>query len=123
MSGGRAMEVTGPAPDDGEPVVHLFTVESFDMFFRREYARLVTLSYALSGSRELAEDAAQESMITAYRRWDEIVRMEHPAAYVRKMCVNKATSSLRRRVAEGRALLRLAGRFGSGFAAIPEDSE
>jgi hypothetical protein len=31
------------------------------MFFRREYPRLVTLAYALSGSRELAEDAAQQA--------------------------------------------------------------
>lgn len=115
------MERTGTAPDDG-PAVRLFTVESFDMFFRREYTRLVALSYALSGSRELAEDAAQESMVTAYRRWDEIARMEYPEAYVRRMCVNKATSSLRRRLAEGRALLRLAGRP-NVFAALPEDSE
>jgi RNA polymerase sigma-70 factor (ECF subfamily) len=117
------MEVIGPAPDDDDgSIVHLFTVESFDMFFRREYARLVTLAYALSGSRELAEDAAQDSMVTAFRRWDEIARMENPAAYIRKTCANTATSSLRRRLAEGRALLRLAGRR-SGFAAIPDDSE
>jgi len=119
---GSAMEETGPAPVDDGSAVHLFTVESFDMFFRREYTRLVSLSYALSGSRELAEDAVQESMVTAYRRWDEISRMEQPAAYVRRMCVNRATSSLRRRLAEGRALLRLAGRP-RGFATIPEDSE
>jgi RNA polymerase sigma-70 factor (ECF subfamily) len=115
------MEV-GPLADDDGPSVRIFTVESFDMFFRREYPRLVTLAYALSGSRELAEDAAQESMVIAYRRWDEIARLEYPEAYLRKTCVNKATSSLRRRVAEGRALLRLAGRP-HGFATIPEDSE
>jgi len=121
VSGGSAMEVIGPAPDDGPPV-RLFTVESFETFFRREYPRLVTLAYALSGSRELAEDAAQDSMITAYRRWEEIVRLEYPEAYIRKACLNHATSSLRRRVAEGRALVRLAGRP-RGFAALPEDSE
>jgi pimeloyl-ACP methyl ester carboxylesterase len=54
------MEV-GPLPDDDGPSVRLITVESFDMFFRREYPRLVTLAYALSGSRELAEDAAQQA--------------------------------------------------------------
>jgi RNA polymerase sigma-70 factor (ECF subfamily) len=49
-------------------------------------------------------------MIVAYRRWEEISRMEQPAAYVRRTCVNFALSSARRRVAEGRALLRLAAR-------------
>jgi hypothetical protein len=54
------MEV-GPLPGDDGPSVRLITVESFDMFFRREYPRLVTLAYALSGSRDLAEGAAQQA--------------------------------------------------------------
>ena len=41
VSMGSAMEETGPAPVDDGSAVHLFTVESFDMFFRREYTRLV----------------------------------------------------------------------------------
>ncbi len=100
-------------PDDvvaETTVVRLAVVESYDSFFRREYPRLVTLARTLSGSREHAEDIAQDAMVVAYKRWDEIARMEHPAAYVRRTCVNAALSSSRRRLAEGRALLRIAAR-------------
>jgi RNA polymerase sigma-70 factor (ECF subfamily) len=88
----------------------LMAVESFESFFRREFPSLVTLAYALSGSREAAEDIAQDAMLAAYKRWDEIVQFEQPAAYVRRSCANLAVSSMRRRWAESRALVRLRGR-------------
>lgn len=47
-------------------------------------------------------------MLAAYRRWDEVSRLDLPVAWVRRVCVNIAVSHLRRRGAELRAL----GRWG-----------
>lgn len=88
--------------------VQLGQAPSFEDFYRREIAGLLALAHALCGSA--GDDAAQEAMVAAYRRWDEVALLDSPAGWVRRVCANKATSLLRRRSAEGRALLRLAGR-------------
>lgn len=94
---------------DGEPL-ELAAVESFERFYVREYGRLVALSYALTGSRANAEDTAQEAMLAVYRRWDEVSRLERPAGWAHRVCANLATSFVRRRVVEARAMLRLRAR-------------
>jgi RNA polymerase sigma factor (sigma-70 family) len=87
-------------------VAELCVVESFDVFYRRELPRLVAFAAALSGSSS-ADDIAQEAMLAAYRRWDDVARLDLPAAWVRRVCANRAVSTLRQRAAEARALLRL----------------
>jgi len=82
---------------------------SFEAFCRREMSGLVALARALCGSA-VADDLAQETMLDAYRRWSTISRYDSPEAWVRRVCANRASSLLRRRAAEGRALLRLAAR-------------
>ncbi len=99
----------GPIRDEAAGQ-HLPVVETFDGFFRREYPRLVTLARGLSGSAEHAEDIAQEAMVVMLRRWDEVPPLDNPSAYARRTCANLAVSSRRRRWAEMRAFLRVAGR-------------
>lgn len=82
-------------------------VITYESLFRREYAGLVALAWALTGSRETAEDIAQESLLVLHRRWDELARIENPTAYVRRTCANLAASWVRRRVREVKALVRL----------------
>lgn len=82
--------------------------QPFDAFYVRELPSLVALARALTGSAA-AEDVAQEAMIAAYRRWHEIERLDIPAAWVRRVCANMATSFLRRRAAEARAAVRAGG--------------
>ncbi len=109
-------EPATPPPADSdeliaaETVVHLRSTERFEAFYIRELPSLVTLARALTGSPGTAEDLAQEAMIAAYRRWDEVSAMGVPASWVRRVCANLATSHLRRRGIETRALLRLGGR-------------
>ena len=110
---------SSPATDDAGPgdarladdapawVLH---VESFDTFYAREYSSLVAMAHALTGSRSHAEDIAQEAMLTAYRRWDDVSRLDLPAAWVRRVCANTATSVVRRRIVETRAVLRIGAR-------------
>jgi RNA polymerase sigma-70 factor (ECF subfamily) len=83
--------------------------EQFDYFYRREYPRVAALARVLTGPIG-AEDHAQEAMLVAFRRWREVSQMADPAMWVRRVCVHIATSQVRRRAVEARALLRLGGR-------------
>ena len=103
-----AAEITAvPRPRVGARV-RIGPPQSFEDFYRQELPRVLALAHALCGAA--GDDAAQEAMLAAYRRWDEVALLDSPAAWVRRVCANKATSVLRRRSAEGRAVLRLAGR-------------
>jgi RNA polymerase sigma-70 factor, ECF subfamily len=80
--------------------------ERFDEFFVREYARVLSVATALSGSRWAAEDLTQEAFLAAHADWDRLSRYEHPGAWVRRVVANKAVSRFRRRQAEARAFTR-----------------
>jgi RNA polymerase sigma factor (sigma-70 family) len=82
----------------------------FEAFYRREYAAVVALAYALCGRGGAAEDLAQEAFLTTYRHWAKVGDYDKPGAYVRHVVANLAVSHGRRRAAEGRALVGLAGR-------------
>ncbi|HJQ94676.1 MAG TPA: sigma-70 family RNA polymerase sigma factor [Acidimicrobiia bacterium] len=94
---------------------------SFDAFYSNEFPRMVDLAYALSGSRIAAEDLAQEAMLAAHTKWDQVGVLDRPGAWVRRVVINKAASLYQRRAAELRALARLAPLRGSIFLSI--DSE
>ncbi len=81
---------------------------AFEEVYSDEYAAVVGLAYALSGSRSGAEDLAQEAFLAAHRNWDRISRYDQPGAWVRRVVVNLSVSAFRRRVAEARALARSA---------------
>jgi len=95
-----------PASD---AVVELRPIETFEVFYRRELPALVAFAGALSGSA-WAEDIAQEAMLAAYRQWDVVARLDIPAAWVRRVCANRAVSMFRKRAVEARGLLRLSSR-------------
>lgn len=81
--------------------------EDFSTFYTRHVRSLVGLAYVLSGSHSGAEDLAQEALLVAYRNWSRIDGYDNPGAWVRRVAVNRAVSTSRRRVAEAKALLRL----------------
>jgi RNA polymerase sigma-70 factor (sigma-E family) len=94
----------------------------FEYFYLQEYPRVVALAYALSGSRAGAEDIAQEAFLRAYRDWDRVGSYEHQAAWVRRVAANLATSGLRRRLVEARALARLAARREPALDVLPAEN-
>lgn len=96
-------------PGSAAVTTELPTAESFEDFYRRELPRLLVLARALAGDIA-AEDIAQESMLTAYGQWSRIAGLSSPAGYVRGICAHKAVSFVRRRLAERRAVRRLATR-------------
>lgn len=96
------MKQTPAADDHRVPVVR-----TFDRLVREHGRRLVGLAYTLSGSSAVAEDLAQDALIAAYRRWDEVSQMDDPAAWVRRVVANRAVSHVRRRVSEAKGMARL----------------
>jgi len=95
---------------------------SFDVFYVSEFSSLAALARALTGSAA-AEDIAQDAMIAAYRRWNEIQQLDVPAAWVRRICANLSTSFIRRRAAEARAVLRAGGMRTHETELPPADEE
>lgn len=98
-------EAAEPATDE-MPVVR--GLQPFESFYQRERRSMIALAFALSRSRLGAEDLAQEAMMSAYRRWDEVGRLDKPEAWVRKVLANNAWSFLRRAKAETRAVAKAA---------------
>jgi len=81
--------------------------EAFEVFFRREFPKMVALACAVSGSRIAAEDIAQEAMLEANKHWDTIGRYDKPGAWLRRVTIQKASKRLRRTRLETAVLLRL----------------
>jgi RNA polymerase sigma-70 factor (ECF subfamily) len=70
--------------------------DGFDAFYLRSYGRLVAELYGVVGSRAEAEDLVQEAFARASTRWARIRDYDHPDAWVRRVALNLAASSLRR---------------------------
>jgi RNA polymerase sigma factor (sigma-70 family) len=121
MLAARPTRRTAPAlGDGGDRAVRL--PGPFEHFYLQEYPKVVKLAYALSGSRVGAEDIAQEAFLRAYRDWDRVGSYEHQAAWVRRVAANLATSGLRQRLVEARALARLAARREPALDPLPADN-
>ena len=83
---------------------------TFESFFAADYDQVVGLVFVLCGRRAVAEEVAQDAFVQAYRRWSVVSGYDDPGAWVRRVAVNLATSTLRRRTREARAMARLAAR-------------
>lgn len=84
--------------------------EGFEAFYRHEYRQVRAVAWTLTGSGAGAEDIAQEAFLRAHQRWDTVSRYDEPGAWVRRVAINLASSSLRRRAREAAALMRLSAR-------------
>ena len=91
------------------------TPEPFEMFYLREYPKVVGLLHGLLDSRLVAEELAQETFLVAYRHWDRIRALDNPRAWIRKVAINQRGSFLR-------AYLRQQTRERDAVARDEEDS-
>lgn len=82
----------------------------FDAFFRAEHRRLVALGAALCNDRETGRDLAQEALVRTYQRWTDVIRLERPDAWTRRVLVNLARDHARHRTVHRRKLPELAAR-------------
>jgi RNA polymerase sigma-70 factor (ECF subfamily) len=96
--------------------------EDFDAFYQREYSRVLGLGIALSGSRETAEELAQDAFLAAYREWERVGRLDKPEAWVRRAVANRSVSTFRRLRTEAKYRLHLAERDkGDDSADVPTE--
>ena len=83
---------------------------AFEAFYDAEYTALLKLGYVLGGSRGIAEDLVQETMLRAYRHWSKVSHYDKPGAWARRVLVNLATSRGRKLTSEAKAMVRLRNR-------------
>jgi RNA polymerase sigma-70 factor (sigma-E family) len=65
-------------------------------FVRAASGRLFRTAYAVSGDYQLAEDAVQAALASAYSRWRKVSAADNPEAYVQRMVLNQLLSWRRR---------------------------
>ena len=70
---------------------------AFEEVYVVDGLRLVMEIFAITGSLAEAEDVVQEAFIRAYMRWSRVGAMDAPAAWVRRVALNLATSRWRSR--------------------------
>ena len=81
--------------------------EPFDAFYRAEYPKLIRVLFGMTGRWGLAEEIAQEAMLSAYQKWTKVQSLDRPDLWLRRVAVNRAISTHRRTIAEIAALARL----------------
>jgi RNA polymerase sigma factor (sigma-70 family) len=69
---------------------------SFEEFFGAEHERLFQAVYLLGGDAHEADDIAQEALMRAYERWDDVRTMDSPVGYVYRTALNLYRSRLRK---------------------------
>lgn len=79
-----------------------------ERLFRGEYTRLVHTVSVVVGSSEAAADAVQDAFVQASRHWQQVQAYDDPAAWVRRVAVNRALNQRRGRRRQDAALPRLA---------------
>ena len=77
-------------------------------FFAGEFWGLRRIGFLLTGDWHQAEEQAQEAMARTWAAWPRVRGYDRPAAFARKVLLNRHRSLLRRAVVETRH--RLAGR-------------
>ena len=88
-------------------VVAATTGDGFEGFYRREYGRIVRLLVGMTGRWAVAEEVAQEALLSAYREWPRLQELDRPDLWLRRVAINRAVSTHRRLVAELAALARI----------------
>ena len=74
-------------------------------FFADQFWSLRRVGYLLTGDWDQAEELAQEAMARTYAVWPRVRGYDRPAAYARKVLLNRHRSLLRRAVVETRHLV------------------
>ncbi len=104
LSRSAAQTPHSDAPD-APPVIQV--APQFETFYHANYRATVGLAYALSGSRHIAEDIAQDAFLAAHKDWDRIGKFERPELWVRRVVSNISVSMFRTKVREAKAVARM----------------
>lgn len=67
--------------------------QTFDVFYREQWAKMVRLAWLMTGSRELAEDLVQDAFVQVGAKWASV---QAPTAYLRVAVTNAVRAQARR---------------------------
>lgn len=84
---------------DGTPM-------SFEAFFETERIRLHRVLFAITGSRQEAEDIAQDAFLRVWERWDRVAALDEPVGYLHRTAMNVFRDRRRRLVLGLKRVLR-----------------
>ena len=98
------------------------TTDAFADFYEREWSSAVRYAWVLTGSREEAEDLAQDAFMAARKSWDRVAGYERSDGWLRRVMTNRSISRRRRLGREARARLKLWPQLTLSVA-LPADSE
>ena len=73
--------------------------DDFTEFVEGSSARLFRTAYAVCGDYQLAEDALQAGLASAYVSWRRVRRADNPEAYVQRIVINQLFAWRRRKSA------------------------
>src|SRR3954469_24835858 len=76
--------------------VGVSTRPDFASFYVGARPTLLRSTYAVTGDRQLAEDAVQVAFAKVYASWSRVTRTDDPTAYVRRIAINAALGHGRR---------------------------
>lgn len=71
--------------------------ENFDDFVSANLSHLVKIARSLTGGADAADELVQTAMEKACRSWPKVMRASDPLSYVRRILVNSAYDSWRRK--------------------------
>lgn len=86
------------------------TDDEYDDLFRSAYPRLVAMGLAMSTSRHVSQELAQETLLRAHHRRDELAVYDSPMAWCRRVMGNLLIDHHRSRTSEAAAVERLGHR-------------
>jgi RNA polymerase sigma-70 factor (sigma-E family) len=69
----------------------------FERFVTDNADSLLRTAYLITWDLHDAEDLVQETLLKTAKRWPKVRKMEHPAAYARRILVNEALNGRPRR--------------------------
>ncbi len=75
--------------------------QTFEAIAIPDARRLYSLALSILRDEGEAEDAVQETLLKAWRSWDSVSRMDRPAAWLTRVCVNHCISRRRHLRARG----------------------
>jgi RNA polymerase sigma-70 factor, ECF subfamily len=84
---------------DGTPM-------SFEAFFETERIRMYRVLFAITGSRQEAEDISQEAFLRVWERWDRVSVVDESVGYVHRTAMNVFRDRRRRLVLGLKRVLR-----------------
>lgn len=96
------------------------TDDEYDQLFRTAYPRLVAMGLAMSTSRHVCQELAQETLLRAHHARDVLDSYDSPMAWCRRVMGNLLVDHHRSRTSEAAAVERLGHRVATQAEANPD---